>query len=150
MNNCIYLKQKFNHKFECKKNKQEICLKDCSNCPYKEYKECTKSQKYCAKMKTKSSKLAKLEKERFSLFTDDLEHCIICGKKKDNIHEVIYGKNRINSMKFGLTIPLCNYHHQMIHSNSVLSNEYKKRGQLLFERNYPDLKFEDIFKKNYL
>lgn len=164
MSNCIYLKQKFNHKFECKRNKEEICLRDCSNCPYKEYKKCTitvkkstykwknaqKSPVYCAKMKQRSNKLAKLEKNRFSLFTDDLDHCIICGKKKDNIHEVIYGKNRINSMKFGLTIPLCNYHHQMIHSNSILSNEYKKRGQALFDRAYPDLKFEDIFKKNYL
>lgn len=161
---CIYLKQKFNHKFECKRNKEEICLKDCSNCPYKEYKKCTitvkkstykwknaqKSPVYCAKMKQRSNKLAKLEKNRFSLFTDDLDHCIICGKKKDHIHEVIYGKNRINSMKFGITIPLCNYHHQMIHSNSALSNEYKKRGQALFDRAYPDLKFEDIFKKNYL
>lgn len=164
MNNCIYLKQKLNHKFECKRNKEEICLKDCSNCPYKEYKKCTitvkkstykwknpqKSPVYCAKMKLKSSKLAKLERNRFSLFTDDLDHCIICDKKKDNIHEVIYGKNRINSMKFGLAIPLCNYHHQKIHSNPILSNEYKKRGQALFDRAYPDLKFEDIFKINYL
>lgn len=164
MSNCIYLKQKFNHKFECKRNKEEICLRDCSNCPYKEYKKCTitvkksnfkwknaqKSPVYCAKMKQKSSKLAKLERNRFSLFTDDLDHCIICGKKKDNIHEVIYGKNRINSMKFGLTIPLCNYHHQMMHSNPVLSNKYKKRGQALFDSAYPDLNFENIFKKNYL
>lgn len=163
-NNCIYLKQKLNHKFECKRSKKEICLKDCSNCPYKEYKkctitvqrridnnkECTKKSNYCAKMKQRSSKLAKLERNRFSLFTDDLDHCIICGKKKDNIHEVIYGKNRINSMKFGLTIPLCNYHHKLIHSNPILSNEYKKKGQALFDRAYPDLKFEDIFKKNYL
>lgn len=157
MSNCIYLKQKFNHKFECKRNKEEICLRDCSNCPYKEYKmqqytlDKNKTQKNRKiSFKQKSSKLAKLEKNRFSLFTDDLNHCIICGKKKDNIHEVIYGKNRINSMKFGLTIPLCNYHHQMIHSNHVLSNEYKKRGQALFDRAYPDLKFENIFKKNYL
>lgn len=161
---CIYLKQKFNHKFECKRNKEEICLRNCSNCSYKEYKkctkivkkkttdnkECTKSQKYCAKIKTKSSRLAKLERDRFSLFTDDLDHCIICGKKKDHIHEVFFGRNRLNSMKFGLTIPLCNYHHQMMHSNPVLSTEYKKRGQALFDRAYPDLKFEDIFKKNYL
>lgn len=157
MSNCIYLKQKFNHKFECKRNKEEICLRDCSNCPYKEYKmqqytlDKNKTQKNRKiSFKQKSSKLAKLEKNRFSLFTDDLNHCIICGKKKDNIHEVIYGKNRINSMKFGLTIPLCNYHHQKIHSNPILSNEYKKRGQALFDRAYPDLKFEDIFKKNYL
>ena len=156
-------KQGFN-KYVCKRTNKEIKLCDCSNCPYKEYKKCTitvkkstykwknaqKSPVYCAKMKQRSNKLAKLEKNRFSLFTDDLDHCIICGKKKDNIHEVIYGKNRINSMKFGLTIPLCNYHHQMMHSNPVLSNKYKKRGQALFDSAYPDLKFEDIFKKNYI
>lgn len=164
MNNCIYLKQKFNHKFECKKNKQEICLKECSNCPYKEYKKCTitvkkstykwknaqKSPVYCAKMKQRSNKLAKLEKNRFSLFTDNMNKCYFCPNKKDHIHEIFCGRNRQNSMKFGLTIPLCNYHHQKIHSNPILSNEYKKRGQALFDRAYPDLKFEDIFKKSYL
>ena len=163
MNNLRCLKQGFN-KYVCKHTNQVIELIECKNCPYKEYKkciitvkkgvnsnkECTKNQKYYAKMKSKSSKLAKLERNRFSLFTDDLEHCIICGKKKDNIHEVIYGRNRINSMKYGLTIPLCNYHHRLIHSNSILANEYKKRGQAMFNKTYPDLKFEDIFRKNYL
>ena len=190
MSNCIYLKQKFNHKFECKKNKQEICLKDCSNCPYKEYKKCTitveksnfkwknaqKSPVYCAnsnknskkaaensrkqqkaaELKKKSNKLAKLEKNRFSLFTDDLNHCIICGKSPVNKHEIFGGRNRLNSIKYGLVIPLCTceHHDQLncrgIHFDKKLRDEWHKKGQVVFEQTYPDLKFEDIFKKNYL
>lgn len=170
MNNCIYLKQKFNHKFECKINKEEICLRDCSNCPYKEYKKCTitvkkstfkwtnaqKSPVYCAKMKQKNSKLAKLERNRFSLFTDDLDHCIICGKSPVNKHEIFGGRNRLNSIKYGLVIPLCTceHHDQVncrgIHFDKKLRDEWHKKGQVVFEQTYPDLKFEDIFKKNYL
>lgn len=103
-----------------------------------------------AKMNQKSSKLAKLERERFSLFTNDLEHCYFCGKKKDNIHEVIFGKNRINSIKFGLTLPLCLEHHRLMHKDTTLIKEYKQKGQVLFNKTYPNLNFEDIFKKNYL
>ena len=167
---CIYLKQKFNHKFECKRNKEEICLRDCSNCPYKEYKKCTitvkkstykcknaqKSPVYCAKMKQRSSKLSKLERNRFSLFTDDLNHCIICGKSPVNKHEIFGGRNRLNSIKYGLVIPLCTceHHDQVncrgIHFDKRLRDEWHKKGQVVFEHTYPDLKFEDIFKKNYL
>ena len=36
--NCINLKQKINKTLFCKKHKKEITFKDCSNCPFKEYK----------------------------------------------------------------------------------------------------------------
>lgn len=164
MNNCIYLKQKFNHKFECKKNKQEICLKDCSNCPYKEYKkctiivkkkttdnkECTKNQKYCAKIKTKSSRLAKLERVRFSLFTDNMNKCYFCPNKKDHIHEIFCGRNRQNSMKYGLCLPICESCHSTYQNDFLFNEKWHKKGQAIFSKAYPDLKFEDIFKKNYL
>lgn len=150
MNNLKCLKQGFN-KYVCKYNNKVIELSKCKNCPYKEYKDINQYKlKNKTSLKQRSSKLAKLERNRFSLFTDDLDHCIICGKKKDNIHEVFFGRNRLNSMKFGLTIPLCNYHHQMIHSNPVLSNEYKKRGQALFDRAYPDMEFIKVFGRNYI
>lgn len=164
MNNCIYLKQKFNHKFECKKNKQEICLKECSNCPYKEYKKCTitvkkstykwknaqKSPVYCAKMKQRSNKLAKLEKNRFSLFTDNMNKCYFCPNKKDHIHEIFCGRNRQNSMKYGLCLPICESCHSKYQNNFLFNKEWHKKGQAIFSKAYPDLKFEDIFKKNYL
>lgn len=164
MSNCIYLKQKFNHKFECKRNKEEICLKDCSNCPYKEYKKCTitvkkstykwknaqKSPVYCAKMKQRSNKLAKLEKNRFSLFTDNMNKCYFCPNKKDHIHEIFCGRNRQNSMKYGLCLPICESCHSKYQNNFLFNKEWHKKGQAMFNKAYPDLKFEDIFKKNYL
>lgn len=41
-------------------------------------------------MKKKSTKLAKLEKNRYSIFTDDYTHCYYCHnyKIKLDIHEV--------------------------------------------------------------
>lgn len=150
MNNCIYLKQKLNHKFECKRSKEEICLKDCSNCPYKEYKECTKNQKYCAKIKKRSSKLAKLERNRFSLFTDNMSKCYFCPNKKDHIHEIFCGRNRQNSMKYGLCLPICESCHSKYQNNFLFNKEWHKKGQAMFNKTYPDLKFKDIFKRNYL
>lgn len=164
MKNCIYLKQKLNHKFECKRSKKEICLKDCSNCPYKEYKKCTitvqkvqlkmdkctKKSNYCAKMKQRSSKLAKLERNRFSLFTDNMSKCYFCLNKKDHIHEIFCGRNRQNSMKYGLCLPICESCHSKYQNNFLFNKEWHKKGQAMFNKTYPDLKFEDIFKKNYL
>ena len=144
MSNCIYLKPKLNNTLECKYSKKIINIKDCTNCPYKEYKSNNHQ------MKVRTYKLAKLERKRFSLFTEDMEHCYFCKKDKDHIHEVIFGKNRKNSMKYGLTLPLCEFHHKLMHSDTQLIEEYKKRGQAIFEKAYPDLRFEDIFRSNYL
>lgn len=146
-NKCIYLKQKFNKKLECKKDKNRIPFKNCKNCPYKEYKS---NNLNSTKLKTRTSKLAKLEKNRFSLFTDNMNKCYFCNKPKDHIHEVIYGKNRINSMKYGITLPLCEEHHRMMHNDISLTKEYRKKGQVLFEETYPDLDFMDIFKEKFL
>lgn len=155
--NCIYLKQKLNYKFECKRNKQEICLKNCSNCPYKEYKmqQCILDKNKTQKnrkisFKQKSSKLAKLERNRFSLFTDDLEHCIICNKKKKHMHEIFCGRNRQNSMRYGLCLPICELCHNKYQNDAVFNLKWHKKGQAMFNKTYPNLKFEDIFKKNYL
>ena len=164
MNNLKCRKQGFN-KYVCKKTNKEIKLCDCRDCPYKEYKDNnyvkTLQKKYkklqsSAELKKKSNKLAKLERNRFSLFTDDLEHCIICGKSPVNKHEIFGGRNRLNSIKYGLVIPLCTckHHDQVnckgIHFDKKLQDEYHIKGQLKFIESYPNLVFEDIFKKNYL
>lgn len=165
MNNLKCRKQGFN-KYKCKRTNKEIKLSNCTNCPYKEYKDkkstiivqkdncknknAQRNSTYCAKMKNKSSKLAKLERERKSLFTDDLEHCIICGRKKEHIHEVFYGRNRKNSMIYKLCVPLCCDCHRKMHSDTRLQELYHKKGQALFQETYPDLDFQEIFKINYL
>lgn len=136
---------------------KKIITDECYNCINKEYK--TKNVKNSFYKKStlnvhKSSKISKLERNRTSIFTDDLEHCIICGNKKDNLHEIIYGKNRLNSMKYGFVIPLCFNHHvgnRGIHNNRELDLYYKRKCQEYFENNIGSrLEFIRIFGKSYL
>ena len=85
-----------------------------------------------------------------SIFTDNLEHCIICGNKKDNLHEVFFGRNRQLSIKFGLVIPLCIKCHREMHRNIELQEVWHEKGQVAFEETYPRLSFVEIFRCNYL
>lgn len=96
-----------------------------------------------------SNKIKKLERNRFSIVTNDLTKCIICHKPKDNLHEVYFGKNRQASMKYGCVIPVCYEHHIMIHNNHSLDLIWKIKTQSIFEEKYPDLDFMKIFGKNY-
>ena len=159
MNKCKHLKLKFNHTIYCTKLNKEIQLKKCTNCKHKEYqkkvpiliKNRTKIKKNGG-IKKKSAKLSKLERNRFSVLTNDLDHCILCGLKKDNLHEIYQGRNRPNSMKYGLVLPLCIYHHRLIHSDINLQEYYHKLGQQRFMEYYRKSKedFRKIFYRNYL
>lgn len=123
--------------------KQEISYGDCSNCGYKEAKE-------YKPIKKRSNSLAKAEKERFSILTTNLNKCLICGKKRDNLHEVFYGTGKRQlSIKYGCVIPLCYSCHVRIHQDSVLSILWKVKCQEMFEKVYPDLNFLEIFGINY-
>ena len=144
--NCKNLKQKLNRKLYCKKLKRDIIISECSNCKYKEYLIKTNS----TKLKNRTSKQAKLERNRFSILTSDLDHCVICSAKKEHLHEVCFGRNRINSIKYGLVIPLCSLHHTEMHRNKEWQEYWHKKGQQAFIAYYPDLDFFKIFKINYL
>lgn len=143
--NCKYLKQKLNRKLYCKKIKSDIKISNCSNCIYKEYHFPDNG-----KMINKSKKLAKLERNRTSILTDDLEHCFICGRPKEDLHEIFGGRNRLNSIKFGLVLPLCREHHILMHNDLNTRLIYFKLGQKKFNEIYPDLDFVEIFGRNYL
>lgn len=154
-NKCIYLKQKLNRKLECKKDKNKIVPKDCAGCPYKK----AKAQKCCLnknkmqnnnKMRLKSNKLAKLERNRTSLFTDDLEHCIICNKDKEHLHEVFPGAFRQRSMNQKMVLPLCSFHHAQIHKKIELSLYWKRLCQQKFEESHTRDEFIKIFGRSYL
>lgn len=72
--------------------------------------------------------------KRYSIITDDLEHCIECGGNYMGIelHEVFFGiRNRHKSIEDGLVIPLCHkYHHHGnligIHKDKRLNYKYKR------------------------
>ena len=144
--NCKNLKQKVNRKLYCKKLKSDIMISECGNCKYKEYSIKSNS----TKLKKRTYKQTKLEHNRFSILTNDLEHCAICGAKKVHLHEVCFGRNRLNSIKYGLVIPLCTSHHVEMHRNKEWQEYWHKKGQQAFIVHYPNLDFMEIFKINYL
>ena len=172
-NNCIYLKQKLNRTLECKKQKKIINIKECNNCNSKEYK-CTKFSKNSAnvyqkkttlnkksakltnchvskKIRQKSTKLARLEKNRFSVFTDDLEYCIICGVKKNHLHEIFFGANRQKSMQYGFVIPVCTTCHTEMHINKEWQEYWHVKGQEYWEEFIGTREeFIKVFGKSYI
>ena len=103
-------------------------------------------------IKKKSSKLAKLERDRFSIITDDFTKCYICQRKTKLIekHEIFGGSNRPTSMKYGLVIPVCRNCHQIIPKTKTLNQKLHKVGKKAFEKRYKTENFIKLFGKNYL
>ncbi len=172
MNNyCINLKKRKNKPY-CKLLNKEITFSLCGECDNKEYKKgsakfsanvCEKNSTFIekssvasgqtkkAKMRSKSNKLAKLERNRYSVFTEDLEHCYLCGKKKNDLHEVYAGRNRINSIKYGFVLPLCRKCHSLNQNNPFFNDYWHKQGQLYWEKNISSREeFIKVFRRNYL
>lgn len=167
MNNyCINLKKKKGNPF-CKLLNKEIpfsCCQECDNKEYKTknvensfYKKSTlnkKSPLKSGKIKKQTYKHQKADKNRFSIITNDLEHCIVCGKNKNALHEVFYGSYRLVSIRYGMVIPLCLKHHTMslysIHNNRQLDLYYKKLAQLIFIKRYSYDLFIKEFKIDYI
>lgn len=89
--------------------------------------------------------------KRYSIVTDNLKNCYICGRSDIHIHEMVHGTaNRKLSIKYGLVIPLCVAHHYEVHnSNSELDKKLKVKAQEHFERVYTELDFRKIFGKSY-
>lgn len=103
-------------------------------------------------MKYKTKKLANLEKNRFSIFTDNLNICMFCGMKATDLNEIFRGRNRKNSMKYGAVIPLCRRCHCKITDNYNLEMKWKIKGQEKI-MNYYNMNIEEfinIFGRNYL
>lgn len=99
------------------------------------------------------NKIKNLEKMRFSILTNDLSKCYLCPKPKDHLHEIFFGKNRVNSMKYGCVVPLCSACHignKGVHKNHELDIMLKKKCQKKFNEVYPDIDFISIFHKNYI
>lgn len=110
----------------------------------------TESTLKSGQMKKKSNKLAKLERNRFSIITTDLEHCYLCGNKKQELHELIEGKNRQVSMKYGLVIPICRKCHEIVTNDKTLQDKLHKVAQKEFKKHYKTENFVQVFGKNYL
>lgn len=87
-------------------------------------------------MKKKSYKLAKLERERYSVFFDDLKTCMNCGSTREMTkHEIFEGSKRINSMKYGFVLPLCLRCHRQLQEDKEFNLKWEKKAQEYFEEN---------------
>lgn len=174
-NYCINLKKRKNKPY-CKIKNREITFSICNECNNKEYKKSDYKWKSPAltgqsnnsqisknmqfqekippkkvKMRIKSNKLANLEKKRKSVFTEDLEHCYLCGKKKNDLHEIYGGRNRINSIKFNLVLPLCRKCHSLNQNNPFFNDYWHRHGQLYWEEHIGSREeFIKVFRRNYL
>lgn len=103
-------------------------------------------------MKNKSNKLSKLERNRYSIFTDDLDTCIICKMVATDMNEIYQGRNRQNSMKWGLCIPMCRRCHTKYTNDRQMQLKWMIAGQKKWYKYFNGTKEEwmEIFKRNYL
>jgi hypothetical protein len=101
-------------------------------------------------MKAKTNKLRRLENNRTSILTDDLESCYICGCPADDMHEIYGGRNRRISMENGFCVPLCRYHHRVVTNNYEADLKLKQVCQLHFEKENSREDWFALIGKNYL
>lgn len=161
MNNyCVNLKKKKNKPY-CKLLNKEIRFSLCRECDNKEYKKSTSDKKSPAtsglqsglqSRQQKSNKLASLERNRYSVFSEDTEKCYLCGSTyKLTWHEIYSGKNRQNSMKNGLCLRLCLNCHSKEQEDSQFNDYWHKQGQLYWEENIGSREeFIKAFRRNYI
>lgn len=127
----------------CRKQKRNITYDNCKRC--KDFKS-----KKIYKIKNKSKKLAKAEKQRFSILTNNLEICYVCGKKKDHIHEIYKGANRQVSIRNGFCVPLCNKCHTRTENDIEFLRSLQIECQKAFEKIHTREEFMKLTGRNYL
>ena len=101
-------------------------------------------------MKIKTNKLKKLEKNRKSILTDNLEFCYICGNVAVDVHEIYSGCNRRMSMIHDCCVPLCRSCHATITYDARISNQLKQECQKRFEEEYSREEFMKAFGRSWL
>lgn len=96
--------------------------------------------------------------KRFSIIHEMTCCYRCCATQNLHKHEIFFGRtgNRTLSIKYGLVVALCGYHHNQsnegVHGKNGREFDLylKKIGQEAFERENPDLNFREIFGKNYI
>lgn len=127
----------------CIKQKRNITYDNCKIC--KDFK-----LKEIYKIKNKSNKLANAERKRFSILTNNLEVCYVCGKKKEHIHEIYKGANRQVSIKNGFCVPLCNGCHTRTENEIDFLRNLQIKCQKVFEETHTREEFMNLTGRNYL
>ena len=125
---------------------------DYSNFPLskKKSKENKKTALKRTKIRKKSKKMARLERNRFSIIQKDNSYCHLCGISskvtKLDKHEAFEGRNRRLSMKYGLLYYLCRRCHSEVTINTELEEDLQNLAKAYFIKEYPNKDFQEIFK----
>ena len=85
----------------------------------------------------------------FSLLTDDLEHCYLCGREAIHRHHVMHGRNRKQATADHLWLPLCLECHAKAHNDGKLDYTLKRMAQQVFEARYGHDEWLKKYGKNY-
>lgn len=111
-----------------------------------------KSSHRGGKMKNKSNKLAKLERNRFSVFTNNKDECFICKSTYQlTWHEIFAGRNRRNSMEDGFCLRLCLHCHEKKQEDIYFNDFWHKKAQMYYEEFIGSREqFLSRYRKNYL
>ncbi len=123
-----------------------MLVRDLSNSFHPVPKPKYTKKKKKTEIKKKSSKLAKKEKNRFSILTDNLEKCYFCENDREELHEVFRGRNRQKCMKWGLVVPICFKHHRQITDDKEFSKVLEDIARTKFIKKYGNEKFLEEFK----
>lgn len=70
------------------------------------------------------------------MITKYSEYCLLCGKPHPEVHHLVFGnaKRRLADAD-NLTIPVCRFHHEMMHNHQGMQIMSHICGQLFYERN---------------
>jgi hypothetical protein len=84
----------------------------------------------------------------------DTKACYVTGRTDVEEHHCLYGKNRQNADKYGLTVWLVAEYHTgrygVHNGNTALDTELKQLAQREFERVYGHGEWVKVFERNYL
>ena len=91
--------------------------------------------------------------KKYSLFTEDLSRCYVCGRPYPQIHHIMNGSNKAKSEEYGLILPLCLNHHtgaEGVHTKPEKMLACKQMAQKKFEEEHTREEWIAEFGKSYL
>lgn len=143
---CIYQYPRMKNKqpyLYCKNKSKQVTYDECKNCRKREIKK-------NRSIKKKTNKLAKKERNRFSILQSDTTICYICQRElKLDKHEAFGGSNRQTSIKWGLVYYLCRICHEEVDVNKELRQKLHDFARETFINKYNEKLFLQEFKKMY-
>ena len=83
----------------------------------------------------------------------DSKECLVCGSPYVEIHHVMFGPDRKNADKHGLTVYLCPEHHRGSegpHHNKPFDIALKKLAQRTFLETHTFDEWMEVFGRNFI